>query len=180
MKTFKDLKFKQHHVWWEHKQARLDFANGYWVSVLFWSLFQTDIENPYELAVFKNGEICYDTWITDDVIWHLNKKEVENIMIAIQKLPMKTLKEKLLEILPTHYNKPAFSKVKELIEKWETHFCKSSPGDWRYSAIFYHLDKKAKKLFMFETERSSDLTTMKNFFAKWETKSSRYHKVINL
>lgn len=93
---------------------------------------------------------------------------------------MKNLEKKLLEILPTYYNKPATKKVNELLEKWNTHFCKSSPGDWRCSAIFYHLDKKKKKLFIFETKRSSDLTTKNRFFERWETKSSRYHEIINL
>lgn len=86
MKTFKDLKFKQHNLWWSNKHARLDFENWYWVSVVSWPLFYTDFENPYELAVMKNWNICYDSWITEDVIWHLDEKSVEDIMINIQKL----------------------------------------------------------------------------------------------
>jgi hypothetical protein len=40
----------------------------------------------YELAVFKDGEICYDTPITDDVIGYLRPEDVTDVMVKIQQL----------------------------------------------------------------------------------------------
>jgi hypothetical protein len=40
----------------------------------------------YELAVFKNGHITYDTPITNDVIGYLKAEEVTKIMQQIQLL----------------------------------------------------------------------------------------------
>ena len=52
----------------------------------------TDNENEWELAVIKfskknkgSFELKYDTGITDDVIGHLKKKEVEKILEQIKK-----------------------------------------------------------------------------------------------
>jgi hypothetical protein len=40
----------------------------------------------YELAIFKDGEICYDTPITDDVIGYLRPEDVTDVMIKVQQL----------------------------------------------------------------------------------------------
>ena len=40
----------------------------------------------YELAIFKDGEICYDTPITDDVIGYLREQDVTEVMEKIQQL----------------------------------------------------------------------------------------------
>ena len=63
------------------------FDNGYGASL---------VKNPYsygydqglwELAVLKNGELCYDTPITDDVIGYLNDPEADAILHNIADLP---------------------------------------------------------------------------------------------
>jgi hypothetical protein len=87
-KDFEDLQFVTHFIWtWI--QATLDFENGYWVSVISWPFFYT-FKWEYELAIFKDWKICYDTKITDDVIGHLKKDEVSEIMKQIQLLTKKT------------------------------------------------------------------------------------------
>lgn len=87
MKTFKDLKFKPHKIS-SGIHARLDFDNGYSVSVVQGEFFYTNNQKEYELAVMKNGDICYDTPITDDVLGYLSKEEVTKYMIQIQELPI--------------------------------------------------------------------------------------------
>ena len=85
MKTFNDLVFNQHPIK-DGEQARLDFENGYGVSVLKGSAFYTSDEKPFEVAVFKYGDICYDTNITTDVVGYLDEDAVTKIMAEVQKL----------------------------------------------------------------------------------------------
>ena len=58
MKTFKDLKFEKHYYspfCKEAKQAKMNFENGFGVSVLFGNCFYSNGRNTYEVAVLKNG-----------------------------------------------------------------------------------------------------------------------------
>ena len=100
LKTFKDLIFEEHQLSKKLKQsgtylnnfigctqAVLDFPNGYGISVITGSCFYTNQNQPYECAVLKDGHLCYDTLITDDVIGHYNESGVNEIMRQIQKLP---------------------------------------------------------------------------------------------
>lgn len=41
---------------------------------------------PFELAVLKHGELCYDTPITDDVIGYLTSNEVYDLLDRIEQL----------------------------------------------------------------------------------------------
>lgn len=90
MKTFKHLKFKPHPANYpgcdDGTQARMDFPNGYGVSVITGSMFYSTPDTPYELAILKNGRLCYDTPITDDVLGYLTKKEVTEVMKQVQNL----------------------------------------------------------------------------------------------
>ena len=77
------------------------FPNGYGASVVQFKLrgnleygSYTSNSDEWELAVLKFGEdediencgLCYDTPITSDVIGHLTKTEVEEILLKISKL----------------------------------------------------------------------------------------------
>lgn len=87
VKTFTDLVFNPHALskearylpsplreeYMEAKHAVMRFDNGYGI-------------DTYEVAVLKDGAICYDTSITDDVIGYVNADEVSNIMKQIQEL----------------------------------------------------------------------------------------------
>lgn len=84
-KTFDDIEFK----WVEYlggvKSTTL-FDNGYGVSVIKHDGSYGGKQGLYELAVLKEGDICYDTEITNDVIGHLTPESVTEIMIKVQEL----------------------------------------------------------------------------------------------
>jgi hypothetical protein len=82
-KTFKDLNFKAAAHDFGLIRAGLEFENGYGVSVV---VECETIESLYEIAVLKNGSLCYDSGITEDVFRNQNKKEIDNIMKDIQRL----------------------------------------------------------------------------------------------
>jgi len=88
MKTFKDLVFKPHpsvaHI--GGVQALITFNNGYGASIVQTEFTYGGKDGLYELAVFKNGHITYDTPITNDVIGYLKAEEVSKIMEQIQLL----------------------------------------------------------------------------------------------
>ena len=97
LKQFKDLVFKQHEMtknafllpssireeYMNAKHAKMQFENGYGISVLKYS----NGIDTYEVAVLDNNGICYNTSITNDVIGYVDANEVSNIMKQIQELP---------------------------------------------------------------------------------------------
>ena len=85
MKKFRDLEFELHPAGFG-SQAIIHFENGYGVSVVSGEIYYASEDNPYEVAVLKNGRLCYDTEITDDVIGYCDRYDVENIMEKVQKL----------------------------------------------------------------------------------------------
>lgn len=92
VKTFKDLEFLPH-SFGNGLQARMDFDNSYGVSVVRFRTFgigygsYTDNESQWELAVLRDGNITYDTPITDDVIGYLSSSDVTRVMKEGQALP---------------------------------------------------------------------------------------------
>lgn len=68
-------------------ESRTNFDNGYGVSVVKNPYSYGGKENKYELAVLKDGSICYDTEITNDVLGYLTLDEVEEIADQIASLP---------------------------------------------------------------------------------------------
>jgi len=75
---FSDLEFEDELFY----RAHMSFPNGYGISVV-----QLDETEPiYEAAVFKNGNLCYDTDITDDVIPGCTEEQIEHLMERISKL----------------------------------------------------------------------------------------------
>ena len=100
IKTFEDLVFKPHSVskeacnlpasirkeWMEAKHAVMRFDNGYGISVVKGNMFYSNGIDTYEVGILKEGVLCYETPITDDVIAYVNADEVSNIMKQIQEL----------------------------------------------------------------------------------------------
>lgn len=84
MKKFEDLQFESHPL--SGIQAKLNFPNGYGVSVISGQLFRSNGIDTYELAVLKDGSICYDSGITTDVMGNLSENEVTKVMKKVQKL----------------------------------------------------------------------------------------------
>lgn len=85
MKTFKDLRFTAHPAVALHTQARMDFENGYGVSVVT-GLAARCGGGTYEVAIMKNGNLCYSTDITDDVLGYQTPDEITDVMIKLQSL----------------------------------------------------------------------------------------------
>jgi hypothetical protein len=86
MKTFKDLEFKEHPIN-DGVVSRIIFDNGYGASVVRHEYSYGGKDGLYELAVLSNdGELTYDTPITNDVLGYLTTNEVTEILIKIQQL----------------------------------------------------------------------------------------------
>ena len=86
MKQFKDLQFKQHREL-NGVVARITFDNGYGASVVKHEFSYGGKDGLYELAVLdSNGDLTYDTPITNDVIGYLRPEDVTDVMEKIQKL----------------------------------------------------------------------------------------------
>jgi hypothetical protein len=86
MKTFKDLLFQAHPSHIAGVQARMDFDNGYGVSVVKSPYTYGGDRGLYELAVFKDGHIHYDNPVANgDVVGYLRPEDVSDAMLVIQK-----------------------------------------------------------------------------------------------
>jgi hypothetical protein len=87
MKQFKDIVFKPNPMGAEYGiVSRTKFDNGYEVSVVKSPYTYGGDKGLYELAIFKDDQICYDTPITDDVIGYLREQDVTEVMEKIQEL----------------------------------------------------------------------------------------------
>jgi hypothetical protein len=67
-------------------QARILFPNGYGASVVKSDFSYGGKEGLYELAVLKDGKLCYDTAVTSDVRGRLNEQDVESYLNQIKSL----------------------------------------------------------------------------------------------
>jgi len=87
MKTFKDLKFNPNNPDDSNDvHAIIEFDNGYGASVLSTSFSYGGKNGLYELAVLKDGDLCYTTPITNNVLGWLNESDVNKILTDIQNL----------------------------------------------------------------------------------------------
>ena len=87
MKTFKDIEFKTNPMGADFGiVSRTKLDNGYEVSVVQSPHSYGGDIGLYELAIFKDGEICYDTPITNDVIGYLRPEDVMDVIAKIEKL----------------------------------------------------------------------------------------------
>ena len=91
MKTFTDLAFRPHGTPGFGTQATMAFDNGFGVSVITGKYAHSSGGSPYELAVLHNGELTYDTPITDDVLGWLTEADVTRAMLDVQELAADSL-----------------------------------------------------------------------------------------
>ena len=85
-KTFDDINFEKNEEL-GGVVGRIVFENGYGASVVSHMMSYGGKLGLYELAVLdKEGELTYDTPITNDVVGHLTPEEVTNYLIKIQEL----------------------------------------------------------------------------------------------
>ena len=95
MKKFNDLVFENHPNGMGGFQARMDFPNGFGVSVVCGLFFycspkmnlpDASMYRTYEVAIMKDGSLTYDTPLTGDVLGFLTPTEVTDTMEQVQSL----------------------------------------------------------------------------------------------
>ena len=78
--NYTDLDFRKHSFYgW---QAVCQFENTFGLSIVP----EAD-EETYEVAVTKNGTICYDSGLTEDVFRYLSRDSVNDLFHVTQSLP---------------------------------------------------------------------------------------------
>lgn len=93
MKEFKDLEHKDHSTGLGGTMSRMEFDNGYGVSVVRTPHTYGGDKGLFELAVLDGeGRLCYDTPITDGVMGYLTEESVTGIMVDVQALPKREIK----------------------------------------------------------------------------------------
>lgn len=83
---FEDLVFEEDREM-NGVRCRVSFGNGYGASIICHDFSYGGKNGKYELAVLKDGEFCYDTPITNDVIGWLEPNEVTDLIQKIKALP---------------------------------------------------------------------------------------------
>jgi hypothetical protein len=84
MKTFEDLQFRQHNLSpYFESQAVMHFDNGYGVSVITGRGANAS-QGTYEVAVLFEGDLCYTSGLTTDVLGYQTKAEVSMVMVKLQ------------------------------------------------------------------------------------------------
>lgn len=85
-KTFKDLQFETHPSHRNGVRATVSFDNGYSASIIRSEYSYGGNSGFYELAVLHDGELVYDTEVTDDVLGWLDEDDVTEAMAKISRL----------------------------------------------------------------------------------------------
>lgn len=86
-KLYKHKGFVIHKMLDNGEQVIFEFKNGYGASVLTGSIAYGGINGLFEIAVTRNGCLCYDTPITNDVIGYLTIDEALKVLDDIEQLP---------------------------------------------------------------------------------------------
>ena len=90
------IEVKEHHVPGS-KHVILTFKNGYGASIIPEYRYvghkqkSQVIPGLFEVAVFYNGELCYETPLTNDTLRSKNDPEVQDIVQKIQRLEYMTI-----------------------------------------------------------------------------------------
>lgn len=84
----KDLEFENHPAGVGGRMAKVKFANGYGASVITGPLCFTRDDAPYEIGVTgEDGDLTFETPVTDGVIGYLTEEEADKVMEDIEALP---------------------------------------------------------------------------------------------
>lgn len=86
-KLYKHKGFVIHKMLDNGEQVIFEFENGYGASVITGSIAYGGLNGLFEIAVTRNGYLCYDTPITNDVIGYLTIDEALKVLDDIEKLP---------------------------------------------------------------------------------------------
>ncbi len=63
-----------------------EFENGYGIDIIKHNGSYGSDEDLFEIAVMKDGDVCYDTSITDDVVGWLTSEEVMSYVFKVKEL----------------------------------------------------------------------------------------------
>jgi len=63
-----------------------EFPNGYGASVIRHDFSYGGKDGLWEMAVLKEGDLCYNTHITNDVIGYLSDADVKSTLKEIEQL----------------------------------------------------------------------------------------------
>jgi len=85
MKIFKDLQFNPHMIG-DGVQARMDFDNGYGISVVKFNGSYGFEDDLWEVGILHKGSLTYSTHITDDVLGAQTEQDVTDVMKQVQQL----------------------------------------------------------------------------------------------
>lgn len=89
MKKFEDLNFEKINdtPFMVGVKSRMMFENGYGVSVVSHTYSYGGKDGLFEVAVLdKEGDLTYETSVTNDVVGYLNPDDVTTIMEQVQNL----------------------------------------------------------------------------------------------
>ena len=81
------MKWPKSERWNGGERKLFQFDNGYGASLVRCPYSYGWEDGLWEIAVLKDGDICYDTPITDDVIGRLNDPQADEILERIAQLP---------------------------------------------------------------------------------------------
>lgn len=70
-----------------HYLRVVEFDNGYAASVICNEHSYGGHSGRFEVGVLRDGDLCYDTAITSDVIGHLDFQGVADLLVRIAALP---------------------------------------------------------------------------------------------
>lgn len=83
---FEELNFQPHRMGFG-KQCVVQYPNGYGASIVQGQYTYGGDKGLYELAVLgTDGQLTYETSITDDVLGNLSEQEIEETLIKIKNL----------------------------------------------------------------------------------------------
>ena len=88
MKKFEDLEFVGiNDGFMVGVKSRMTFENGYGVSVVSHTYSYGGKDGLFEIAVLdKDGNLTYDTPVTNDVIGYLTEEDVTDVLKQVQEL----------------------------------------------------------------------------------------------
>ena len=82
----RNAKFEEYDEWYDGYAYTVLFPNGYVASIVKFTGSYGHRDNLWEVAVMKDGEIRYDTEITDDVLGYLTEADVMDTCLQIAAL----------------------------------------------------------------------------------------------
>jgi hypothetical protein len=89
MKKFEDLEFEkiEDAPFQIGVKCRMMFENGYGVSVVSHTYSYGGKDGLFEVAVLgKDGDLTYDTPVTNDVVGYLTEEDVTDVLKQVQEL----------------------------------------------------------------------------------------------